>query len=140
MKKIGECCGYSEAYENDGASVVGNPSFVVGGHKGHVLDAFDEHEVDDGCYTDSAKDSNLPLEVSQEVEGEDDASDVLNQSTEEEGYGYGEEDGYDDREGLVGINEVRNREFRDAREDFDCGQSEGCTEELEDAGDGGRGR
>ena len=52
---------YGEEYEERGNEKPGvflYPEFVVGGHEGTVFQSFDEHEVDDGCSSDTAEQSD----------------------------------------------------------------------------------
>ena len=104
---------YGEEYEERGNEKPGvflYPEFVVGGHEGAVFQSFDEHEVDDGCSSDTAEEGDAVFHLFLIVKGEDDAGYPLNEHSEEEGDGYGHEDGHDDGEGFVGIDEVAQAE------------------------------
>ena len=76
----------------------------------HAFDAFEQHEVEDGCRGDTPEYSYLPLEVLLVGECEDKTGDVLQDDSEEERYGDGNEYGHDHAERLLRVHQVAYRQ------------------------------
>ena len=87
-------------------SVLLNPMLVVRGHKGRVFQSFYQHEIDNGCYGNTAKQTNGVFQFLGIIKGKEKAWEVLYQCTEEEGYGYREENTQNDGQGFFCIQQV----------------------------------
>ena len=96
-----------EAYYQDGAVMRVDP-FADAKHLQQVgaFHAADQQEIEDAGHADSPEKGDAVAQVLLIVEGEDHAGYPHNYQTENEGYGHGEEDGDDDLQRLVGIDEV----------------------------------
>ena len=120
---------YEERYDQH-SGVLLYPVFVVGCHERTVLQTLYQHEVDDGSGSYTAEQRNAVLHVLFVVEGENDTCQPLYQHTEEERDGHRYEDGHDDGQGLVCVDEVSQTE-RIIAVDFDKGQCKCTSQQLE---------
>ena len=82
------------------------PLLVFSGHERTLLQALYQHEVDDGCDSDTPEDGDAVFHVLLVVESEHHTCQPLHQDAEEEGDGHGQEYTHDDGQCLIGIDEV----------------------------------
>lgn len=92
-----------QAAAGDQGAVGGDPRLGPGGHERRVLDALDQHEVDDRSRCDTPEQADRPLEPLPVAERKDQTGEPLHDHTEKEGNRHREEDAHDDRKGLLRI-------------------------------------
>ena len=106
----------------------------------HAFDAFEQHEVEDGCRGDAPEYSYLPLEVLLVGECEDKTGDVLQDDSEEERYGDGNEYGHDHAERLLRVHQVAYRKSGCVVRKFQQHKRSRASKQLKHKGNRCRGR
>ena len=99
-------------------------------HEAEVLQALEEHEVDDGRERCAAEDAGLPAQAFGDAETEEQAGQELHDGTEHEGDGDAEEDAQDDFERLRGVHVVAQSEREAVGGHLQQHEGERGTEEL----------
>ena len=125
---------YEETADKHGGVVL-YPVLVFRCHERAVLQAFYQHEVDDGSSRDTAEDTDAVLHLPGVVEGKDYTRQPLYQHTEEESDGYRHEYSHDDGQCLVGVDKVSQSESV-AAVHFDKREGERTAQQFKDHGHG----
>ena len=73
-----------------------NEIFHLGIHEGKVFESFEEHEIEDGGQSESSVEGCFQCARLLELEGEEDACEILHHHSGEEGDWYAHEDTDDD--------------------------------------------
>ena len=134
-EQLEEDCQDNEGADEDGPGVGVDGIDVFLAHEGGALQALHDQEVEDGGQGDAAENAaDLPVHAV-EIEGEDEAADVLHDCACHKGHHNGHENAGDDGEGFLVVDVAGDGQKGVALQPDLVGSCSHCaTEEFEDDG------
>ena len=134
-EQLEEDCQYNEGGDEDGPGVGVDGVKIFLAHEGGALQALHDQEVEDGGQGDAAENAaDLPVHAV-EIEGEDEAADVLHDCACHKGHHNGHENAGDDGEGFLVVDVAGDGQKGVALQPDLVGSCSHCaTEEFEDDG------
>ena len=119
-----------EADSADGPRMGVYPLVCGIAYERYVPKSFNQHEIDDGGECQATEDADFPFQgVVLVNEGEECPRNVLDEGSDHERDGHGDENRHDHREGLAGIHQVSHVKRRITRHFHQC-QRECSSEEF----------